>query len=121
MMMKKTLIYKLPAKYFLASHPYPKLEGEMIVFRPRKDDQDAEDKTVIVYRDFSLRKRIETTPKSNYVTDGLNKKKRGGAAKKEEEKSEPEHQPNLQCLEIDITNPLSREEWNNLVEVLEET
>ena len=37
-MMKKCLIDKLPAKYFLASHPFPKIEGEMIVFRPRKQD-----------------------------------------------------------------------------------
>ena len=35
-MMKKVLIDKLPAKYFLASHPYPKIPGEMLVFRPRK-------------------------------------------------------------------------------------
>ena len=27
----------------------------------------------------------------------------------------------MQCLEVDITNPLSREEWNNFVNVLEET
>ena len=120
-MMKKGLIEKLPAKYFLASHPFPKLEGEMVVFKPRKEDQDPEDKKVIVYRDFSLRKRIETTPKTNYVTDSLNKKKRGGPIKKEEEKVEVEHQPNLQCLEVDITAPLTREEWNNLVNVLEET
>ena len=90
-MIKKVLIEKLPAKYFLASHPYPKIEGEMIIFRPRKDDQDPEDKSVIVYRDFSLRKRIETTPKTNNFTDGLSKKKRGGPIKKEEEKQEPEH------------------------------
>lgn len=119
--MKKVLIEKLPAKYFLASHPYPKLEGEMIIFKPRKEDQDPEDKSVIIYRDFSLRKRIETMPKSNYTTENLAKKKRGGPIKKEEEKVEPEHQPSLQCLEVDITNPLSREEWNNLVNVLEET
>ena len=90
-MMKKVLIEKLPAKYFLASHPYPKLEGEMIVFKPRKEDQDPEDKSLIMYRDFSLRKRIETTPKSNYVTESLTKKKRGGPIKKEEEKVEAEH------------------------------
>ena len=35
-MMKKVLIDKMPAKYFLASHPFPRIPGEMIVFRPRK-------------------------------------------------------------------------------------
>ena len=122
-MMKKVLIEKLPAKYFLASHPYPKIEGEMVIFLPKKEDQDPEDKSLIVYRDFSLRKRLETTPKSNYVNDAMNKKKkRGGPIKKEEDqKVAPEHEPNLQCLEVDITSPLTREEWNNLVCVLEET
>ena len=120
-MMKKVLIEKLPAKYFLASHPYPKIEGEMIIFRPKKEDQDPEDKSLIIYRDFSLRKRIETTQRGNYATDSLAKKKRGGPIKKEEEKGEPEHQPNLQCLDIDITKPLTPEEWNNTISVLDET
>ena len=62
-MMKKVLIEKMEGKYFLASHPYPKLEGEMIIFKPKKGDQN-NGKDVIVYRDFSLRKRVETSVKS---------------------------------------------------------
>ena len=58
-MMKKVLIEKFENKYFLASHPYPKIEGEMIIFKPVKDDQ-TQGKDVIVYSDYSLRKRIET-------------------------------------------------------------
>jgi len=42
-------------------HPYPRLEGEMLIFMPKKEDQ-TKGKDVIVYRDYSLRKRIETTP-----------------------------------------------------------
>ena len=38
-MMKKVLIEKnMTQKYVLASHPYPKLEGEMIIFKPKKED-----------------------------------------------------------------------------------
>lgn len=45
---------------------------------------------MIKYRDFSLRKRLETTPKVNYIKE--HKPKRAGMnAKKEEEKDEPEH------------------------------
>jgi len=33
-LMKKALIEKMAAKYFLSSHPYPKIEGEMIIFKP---------------------------------------------------------------------------------------
>ena len=62
-MMKKVLVEKFEgSKYLLTSHPYPKIEGEMIIFKPRKDDQ-TQGKDVIVYRDYSLRKRIETVPK----------------------------------------------------------
>lgn len=118
-MMKKVLIDKLPAKYFLASHPYPKINGEMMVFRPRKQDQERES-DVIVYRDFSLRKRLETTPKTNYIQEHKPKKSTI-KQKQEEEKGDPEHEPKLQCLEIDIEEPLTREEWNNFIAVVEET
>ena len=39
----------------------------------------------------------------------------------EEQKGEAEHEPNLQCLEIDIEEPLTREEWNNFIAAIEET
>lgn len=75
---------------------------------------------MIVYRDFSLRKRLETTQKPKFI--GEHKPKRSAInKKKEEEKVEPEHEPSLQCLEIDIEDPLSREEWNNFIAVIEET
>ena len=37
-MMKKVLIEKMEGKYFLASHPFPKILGEMIIFKPKKAD-----------------------------------------------------------------------------------
>ena len=62
-MMKKVLIEKLASKFFLAVHPFPRLEGEMLIFKPKKKDQ-TKGKDIIVYRDYSLRKRIETTPQA---------------------------------------------------------
>ena len=59
-MIKKVLIEKMAGKFFLASHPYPKIEGEMIIFKPKKDKSV---KDIIFYRDFSLRKRIDTSAK----------------------------------------------------------
>jgi len=59
-LVKRLLIDKLPAKYFVASHPCPKIEGELIIIRPKKEDQNSKD--AIIYRDYSLRKRIETMP-----------------------------------------------------------
>lgn len=119
-MIKKGLVEKLREKYFLASHPYPKLEGEMIIFRPRKEDQTL-GKDVIVYRDYSLRKRIETTPKENFVEKNLREKKKSKDARAEEEAKKEDHTPTLQCLDIDITEPLSDAEWNNLLDVANET
>ena len=127
-MMKKVLIEKMAAKYFLGSHPYPKIEGELIVFKPQKNDQ-TQGKDVILLRDYSLRKRIETTPKSNYVQDSLAKMakaplKSSKDRKNDEEKDaekEKEPMPNMQCLEVDIEDPLSSDEWNNFIGVVEET
>ena len=42
-----------------------------------------------------------------------NKKKEGEDAK------EKEPEVKLQCLEVDLENPLSREEWNNMIKVVE--
>ena len=124
-MVKKLLIEKLSDKFFLASHPFPKLEGEMIIFKPKKADQKKV-KDVITYRDYSLRKRLETTPKS-VISKGstvLNSKDKKGAKveepvdKKEKDKG-PE--PKLASLEIDICDPLSKQEWGNFASVLDET
>ena len=115
-MMKKTMISKLENKYLLTSHPYPKIEGEMIIFKAKKDDQE-KGEDVIVYRDFSLRKRIETVPKP--PTNELRKKK-VSAAKGAEPKEEV-REANLQCLEVDINEPLNPEEWGNFINVINET
>lgn len=75
---------------------------------------------MIIYKDFSLRKRLETTPKQNtYAQDNFGKKSMRG--KQKEEPEEKEHVPKLQCLEVDLDNPLTREEWNNFIAVIEET
>ena len=98
------------------------------MFKPQKNDQ-TQGKEVILLRDYSLRKRIETTPKSNYVVDNLAKKtkaplKSSKDRKDDEEKEaekEKEPMPNMQCLEVDIEDPLSRDEWNNFIAVVNET
>ena len=41
--------------------------------------------------------------------------------KEEEEKAkeeEKEKEPNMQCLEVDLEEPLSSEEWNNFIAVV---
>ena len=38
-MLKKIKIETLEEKFKLISHPYPEISGEMLVFRPRKEDQ----------------------------------------------------------------------------------
>ena len=38
---------------------------------------------------------------------------------KEEEGKPKEIEAKLQCLEIDLENPLTREEWNNIIKVVE--
>jgi len=74
-----------------------------------------------VYRDYSLRKRIETGPKM--VTSDLATRKKRATSKgdKEEEGKKEEKKANLQCLEVDITDPLSHDEWANFAQVIDET
>ena len=56
--MKGNKIADLEKKFVLLSHPTPIVEGEMIVFQPF--DQDQIDEQLIMYRDYSLRKRYPT-------------------------------------------------------------
>lgn len=105
-MLKGVKIEKLDAKFLLVSHPFPQIEGEMLIFQPKKDDQSEED--LIVYRDYSLRKRIPTEEKKATT---LSKKKKT---------QELEVDAKLQCLEIDNENPLSPVEWRNIATVIKE-
>ena len=111
---KKLLIDKMPGKYFLSAHPYPKIDGEMFILKPKKQDQGSKD--AITYRDYSLRKRIENS--GGGMTEGR-KTMRSKDAEDQPKHIEPEAK--LQCLDIDLENPLSREEWNNFVQVVEAT
>ena len=99
-MMKKVKIEKLSSKFLLCADPYPLIEGQMICFQPKKDDQKV--KEAIIYRDYSLRKRLETQQKPEMESFGKGKAK---YAKAEPKAEEPDSK--LQCLEIDNENPLS--------------
>ena len=60
-MLKLNRIEKLDEDYVLVAHPYPQLEGEMLLFQINTEEQ--EDKDCILYKDYSLRKRLTTEPK----------------------------------------------------------
>ena len=55
-MSKNVLIEELLAKYYMTWHPFPKLFGELLVFKPRSVDQSDEEK--IVYREYTLCNRL---------------------------------------------------------------
>ena len=50
-------ISKLDDNYVLLAHPFPQIEGEMLLFQ---QNIESEDKDIIIYQDFSLRKRMDT-------------------------------------------------------------
>lgn len=103
---KSTKIEKLEAKFLLLCHPFPAIEGEMLLVQPKKEDQV--DKDQVVYRDYSLRKRLPAGEKPiASAADKLKEKK-----KKESEISK------LQCLEIAIDDPLQSIEWVNIAEIM---
>ena len=65
-MSKNVLIEKLLAKYYMTWHPFPKLFGELLVFKPKSVDQksissgdtEEEEEEKIVYREYSLCNRL---------------------------------------------------------------
>ena len=44
-----------------------------------------------------------------------------GSRDERKEEEPPEKEPALQCLEVDITEPLTTDEWANFHKVIEET
>ena len=110
--------------YMLMAHPYPQLEGEMLLVQlnpadgpkkkaeEQKDDvsknsgksKKDEDESPLIYRDYSLRKRHFTMAK---VKAGSK-----SALAKKHEMEQDQTKTKLQCLEIDLEVPLSSIDWN---------
>jgi len=107
-MLKLNRIEKLEEDFVLVAHPFPQMEGEMLLFQIIPDDQ--EDRETILYNDFSLRKRIKTVAKPARMS----------AAEKKQQMEDDEIKTNLQCLSIDLENALSSIDWSNLANVIEE-
>ena len=61
-MSKNVLIEELLHKYYLIWHPFPKLFGELLVFKPKSADQTLNEEK-IVYRDYSLCNRLPMAKK----------------------------------------------------------
>lgn len=53
-LLKAARIQKLEENYMLMAHPYPQMEGELLLFQANIEDQSGENTT---YRDYSLVKR----------------------------------------------------------------
>ena len=92
----------------------------MMIFLPKKADQKESD--IIMYRDYSLRKRLETTvkPPESKMDRIIANKKQSEDKKKDKKKDKSLYDQKLQCLEIDILNPLADIEWRNFLEVVDE-
>jgi U3 small nucleolar ribonucleoprotein component len=84
------------------------MDGELLLFQPRSDDQ--EDSQSIVYRDYSLRKRMKP-----------NKNEKKSAFQKQQALVDESEKTKLQCLDIDIESPLSRIDWQVWGNIIEQT
>ena len=71
---------------------------------------ESEDKEIILYKDYSLRKRMDTPKRAPRLS----------AFEKKKQLEEDQERTKLQCLEIDLATPLSTIDWQNLVHVLNE-
>ena len=107
-LMKGNKIQKMDKKFKLLSHPFPIMEGEMILFQTLKQDQY--DKQLLVYRDYSLRKRIPTRATNKKLTSYQQK----------QQEKEDEESTKLRSLETDLFSPLSYIDWKNFADVISE-
>lgn len=116
---KKVRIEKMLDRYFLLWHPFPKIFGELLVLKVRKFDQ-TKGKETMVYRDYSLCKRLKLSADRE---KSLNKKPLKGFPGRGMNLIEPEVDkiPQLQSFDINIIEPLSKEEWINFVKVIDAT
>ncbi len=90
------------------AHPYPLMEGELLLFQVNMEDQVGEN---TVYGDYSLVKRKEITGGKNIVISAMAKKK---MIEDDIERTK------IQCLEINIADPLSTIDWQNMADIIRE-
>jgi len=64
----------LTEDYILVAHPFPQMEGELILYQPYAEDKPQLNDENLVYRDYSLVKRQVTQQKAK-VTSSLVKKR----------------------------------------------
>lgn len=107
-LLKAARIQKLEENYILMAHPYPNMEGELLLFQANVEDQSGEN---TVYRDYSLVKRKATPSGKNIVNSAMAKKK---MIEDDAEKTK------IQCLEINIGDPLSTIDWQNMADIIRE-
>lgn len=107
---KESKVITLTEDFILAAHPYPQMEGELLLFQPNPDDTPQHNESNIVYRDYSLIKREKTQPKAK-ITSSLVKKR---MIERDLQKT------SLQSKEIDLETPLSTADWTNLVKIVKE-
>lgn len=105
---KLNRIEKLDEDYVLCAHPFPQMEGEMLLFQIIPNEQES--KEAIIYNDYSLRKRIVT----------VQKPARMSALQKKQEMEDDNEKTNLQCLSVNLETPLSSIDWSNLSLVINE-
>ena len=110
-MLSKSVIIKLDDNFMLAANPYPQMEGEMLLFQYNPDDQSA-DVDGIVYRDYSLRKRLKSEVKTKTLVNS--------AVAKKKQLEEDAEKTKVQCFEINIAEPLSTLDWHHMSEIIKE-
>ena len=98
--LKAARIQKLEENYILMAHPYPQMEGELLLFQSNIEDQKGENTT---YRDYSLVKRKEIAQSGKGMVNSAMAKKK--IIEDDSEKTK------VQCLEINIVEPLSTIDW----------
>ena len=96
------MIEDLGEEYMLVHHPFPQIEGELLLYQKNLKD-DSADEDILIYRDYSLNKRLVT-----------NVQIANTAALKLKIEEENVRYTKLQSLEIDNEIPLSQCDWGKI-------
>lgn len=100
---------RLHHDYVLVTHPFPTLEGELLIYQ-YPEPASLNNSSHLLYKDFSLKKRMKT---KIYSQKQLLERK-----KKMDEDNLVISK--LNCLEIDVKEPLSTADWENMSLIVSE-
>ena len=109
--MKINQIETLSDNYLIVNHPFPQVEGEMLIYQKSELEKGEKlDDDLLLYKDYSLKKRIKTQTNKFPPTTAQQKKIDEMLTKTTK----------IQQLEVENHSPLSPCDWKQIATIVSE-